>query len=243
MKIKMLLAAILAANILNTAVLANSNNKQVDSKQTMSLSKKILMAKLAKLNFFSANFNQQVVDVSGETIQQTQGKLAISKPNSLYWETFAPDELFIIADGKTAWFYNPWIEQASAYSLSAAIAKTPILLLTSQDESLWQQYNITQTAQESSNTNSFVISAIDTNSQIKSLTLTFTVDETNDHLSQFSFLDATGQLSHIKLSQFESETEPDSNLFNFIVPEGVTVEDHREQAQQTNTTTTTNAQK
>ena len=198
--------------------------------------KKTLMAKLAHLDFFNANFNQQVLSDSGELLEQSSGELAISKPNLAHWHTIEPDELTIVSDGQDVWFYNPWIEQVSVFSLSAAIAKTPILLLTSKDESLWQQYTVTQNNVTQTNTNpndvaaledSFVISAIDVNSQIKSLTLVFTAKDKGGQLKQFSFLDATGQLSHIKLSDFNAQQKPAASLFKFVIPEGVQVDDQR----------------
>ncbi len=212
---------------------------QVSSSTPVETSKKLLMAKLANLNFFSANFTQKVVSEAGEVLEQSSGKLAISKPNLAHWHTLEPDELAIVSDGRDVWFYNPWIEQVSVYSLSAAMAKTPILLLTSKDESLWQQYNVTQkkVTQESVSQNNdnqpsdhFVISAKDPNSQIKSLTLVFSYKKQraqSAELSQFSLLDATGQVSHIKLSNFDGQNIPQDSLFNFLVPEGVQIDDQR----------------
>lgn len=181
-----------------------------------------LMAKLANLNHFSAKFEQEVQSESGDILEQSSGELAISKPNLANWHTAEPDELLIVSDGENVWFYNPWIEQVSVYSLSAAIAQTPILLLTSQDEAMWQEYSVINNED-----NSFVITAKDVNSQIKSLTLLFDANKAGGKLKQFSFLDATGQLSHIKLSNFDDRTIPDESLFNFVVPEGVQIDDQR----------------
>ncbi|MBL4822469.1 MAG: outer membrane lipoprotein chaperone LolA [Colwellia sp.] len=222
---------------------------QLSSPIKFEASKKRLMAKLANLNFFSANFTQEVVSEAGELLEKSSGKLAISKPNLANWHTLEPDELAIVSDGRDVWFYDPWIEQVSVYSLSAAIAKTPILLLTSKDESLWQQYTVSEekvaqadATQKSAAQQSisqlkanqqgerFVISAKDPNSQIKSLTLVFAANGNKvaaTNLSQFSFLDATGQVSHIKLSNFDDQTVPNSSLFNFVLPEGVQVDDQR----------------
>lgn len=229
-----------------TPVMANTEvaDLQVSSPATFEASKKLLRTKLSDLSFFSANFTQKVVSEAGELLEQSSGKLAISKPNLANWHTVEPDELAIVSDGSDVWFYNPWIEQVSVYSLSAAIAKTPILLLTSKDESLWQQYTVSQEmvsqeqfAQESAHQNKvnkqgerFVISAKDPNSQIKSLTLVFSTnvqEEQGSELSQFSFLDATGQVSHIELSNFDAQKIPESSLFNFSVPEGVQIDDQR----------------
>ncbi|MBU2926077.1 outer membrane lipoprotein chaperone LolA [Colwellia sp. 1_MG-2023] len=215
---------------LNTTIPVNNDvavkaqtmaNESVITTQT-SAAKIELMAKLANLHHFSAKFDQQVQSESGDILEQSSGKLAISKPNLANWHTAEPDELLIVSDGENVWFYNPWIEQVSVYSLSAAIAQTPILLLTSQDEAMWQEYSVTNEED-----NSFVITAKDVNSQIKSLTLLFDTDKAGGKLKQFSFLDATGQLSHIKLSDFDDHTLPEANLFNFVVPEGVQIDDQR----------------
>ena len=209
-----------------TSVLAQP---QVKAPIQFDASKKLLMTKLANLDFFSANFTQEVVSETGELLEQSSGNLAISKPNLANWHTQEPDELTIVSDGADVWFYNPWIEQVSVYSLSAAIAKTPILLLTSKDESLWQQYTVNQ-EKDKLQGERFVISAKDPNSQIKSLTLVFSEKDQNSlhgNLSQFSFLDATGQVSHIKLSNFDAHTAPNGNLFNFIIPQDVQLDDQR----------------
>jgi outer membrane lipoprotein carrier protein len=231
-----LVIALSVALYTTTTVMAES---QLSSTIKIEDSKKVLRAKLADFSFFSANFTQKVVSEAGELLEESSGELAISKPNLANWHTLEPDELAIVSDGNDVWFYNPWIEQVSVYSLSAAIAKTPILLLTSKDESLWQQYTVTQESVIKDKTSqtkvsqvdsSFVIKAIDPNSQIKSLTLTFstiTQEDQTSALSQFSFLDATGQLSHIKLSNFDAQKVPDSSLFNFSVPEGVQIDDQR----------------
>ena len=236
-----LVIALSVALYTTTTVMAES---QLSSPIKIEDSKKVLREKLADFSFFSANFTQKVVSEAGELLEESSGELAISKPNLANWHTLEPDELAIVSDGSDVWFYNPWIEQVSVYSLSAAIAKTPILLLTSKDESLWQQYTVTQenipqeshTQEKNSKTkvsqldNNFVIKAIDPNSQIKSLTLTFstiTQEDQASSLSQFSFLDATGQVSHIKLSNFDAQKVPDSSLFDFSVPEGVQIDDQR----------------
>ena len=189
--------------------------------------KSMLRAKLANLAHFTANFSQEVESISGDKIAQSAGRLAISKPNLANWHTTEPDELAIVSDGSNVWFYDPWIEQVSVYSLSAAIAKTPILLLTSQDEALWQQYTVVKESETDEATERFVIMSKDVNSQIKSLTLMFDLNNGKSNLKQFSFLDATGQLSHITLTNFEDETIPEASLFQFNVPQGVQIDDQR----------------
>lgn len=186
-----------------------------------------LIAKLNKLNYFTANFSQDVFSESGEIIEQSTGTIAISKPNLANWQVQTPDELSIISDGESVWFYNPWIEQVNVYALDSAIARTPILLLTSNDETLWEAYNVAKENDASEEEHTFIISSIDTNSQIKSLTLHFNQLSNTEILSGFSFLDATGQLSRITLSQFSTKQEPQIDLFKFVVPENTQIDDQR----------------
>lgn len=224
----LMISAVATSFCFNNTVQANTLDKPQQvlqaSPQGLIDAKSVLMAKLADLHYFSANFSQEVLSDSGELLAQSSGKLAISKPNLANWHTLDPDELAIVSDGQDVWFYNPWIEQVSVYALSGAIAKTPILLLTSKDEALWQEYQVTKLANAKGE--SFVISAKDLNSQIKSLTLVFD-HENKGQLTQFSFLDATGQLSHITLSDFDGQHKPKANLFNFVIPDGVQIDDQR----------------
>lgn len=196
-----------------TPVLANT--KTAVSAQ---LAKEKLMAKLAKINFFTADFNQETVDEEGGLVQKGAGNLAMSKPNLVHWQTLEPDETLIISNGKTLWFYDPFIEQVTLYQLEKAIANTPILLLTNESESIWQGYRVTQQS-----TNTFDVVSLSQESQIKTLTLHFD----GDLLKQFSMLDATGQLSHFHLSHVNNQMEPDKSLFEFIVPQGTQVDDQR----------------
>ncbi|OUR61427.1 outer membrane lipoprotein carrier protein LolA [Colwellia sp. 39_35_sub15_T18] len=229
-----------ANNLSATELVQATQPSQVTKNTTNSASKKLLMAKLSHLDFFTANFNQQVLSESGEVIEESTGKLAISKPNLANWQVLTPDELSIVSDGSSVWFYNPWIEQVSVYALSAAIARTPILLLTSKDETLWQQYRVeeinkleqkstSKADDQKSSQQTFVISAIDTNSQIKSLTLVFEAKKAGGEgqLSEFSFLDATGQLSRIRLSEFNDQQAPTPALFHFEVPQDTQIDDQR----------------
>ncbi|MFT6207982.1 MAG: outer membrane lipoprotein carrier protein [Colwellia sp.] len=179
-----------------------------------------LMQKLAKLEYFTANFNQQVLDGEGNELQNAMGTLAVKKPNLVHWQTAEPDESLIVSDGDTLWFFDPFVEQVSAYLLEKALLNTPILLLTSSDPTLWQHYSVSSTDE-----NNYLIHANDNNAQVKTLELRF--KKNSNMLNSFTILDATGQLSLFKLSQFDQVTVPESALFTFKIPEGVELDDQR----------------
>jgi len=179
-----------------------------------------LMKKLATLEYFSANFNQQVLDADGNELQNASGTLAVKKPNLVHWNTAEPDESLLVSDGSTLWFFDPFVEQVSAFLLEKALMNTPILLLTSSDPTLWQHYSVS-----SMDDNNYLIHANDNNAQVKTLELNF--KSNTNKLHSFTILDATGQLSYFKLSQFDDKNVPENSLFTFNIPEGVQLDDQR----------------
>ena len=188
--------------------------------QESDASKAKLMAKLAKIEFFSAEFSQKIFDETGNELQQGSGLLSVSKPNLVNWQTTLPDESLIVSDGSNLWFYDPFVEQVSVYTLESAIANTPILLITSNNEQLWQDYTVSQLTD-----NRYLVTATNENARVKSLELSFANVENSIELSSFNILDATGQLSVITLEQ--SNTKPKQSIFQFTVPEGVYLDDQR----------------
>ncbi|MBA6262760.1 outer membrane lipoprotein chaperone LolA [Colwellia sp. Bg11-12] len=189
-------------------------------KKASQMVKDTLIKKLASLEYFTADFKQQVLDAEGNELQNALGTLAVKKPNLVHWNTAEPDETLIVSDGVTLWFFDPFVEQVSAYLLEKALMNTPILLLTSSDPTLWQHYSVSSTDE-----NNYLIHAIDNNAQVKTLELRF--KENSHELNSFTILDATGQLSIFKLSQFDDKHSPDSALFIYEIPEGVQLDDQR----------------
>ena len=177
-----------------------------------------LIRKLSQIQYINAEFTQVVVNDLGEVLQEGQGKIAISKPDLVNWHTTAPDETLIISNGNKLWFYDPFIEQVSLYSFEKSIANTPVLLLTSENPTLWNDFEVSK-----NKSNQYLIKSLNTESQIKSLTLTFI----NQKLDQLSIIDSTGQTSHIQLLNVDFASKPNDALFNFIVPEGVMIDDQR----------------
>jgi len=197
-----------------------ANEKIVLSEEIVRAPKALLRAKLAKNLQFSADFTQKVIDDEQKLLQESSGSLTVKKPNLVHWQTTQPEETLLISDGKSLWFYDPFIEQATAYSVNASIANTPVLLLTSTDESLWEKYSVTQRDH-----NSYLIHSNDKNSQVETLELTFS--DNSSLLSSFTILDATGQLSIITLMNVDSSTHINESFFTFEVPEGVFLDDQR----------------
>ena len=105
-----------------------------------------LQNRLNQVTVLSADFAQTVTSVGGKNVQQGSGKLQIKRPNLFRMDTKSPQETQIIADGKTLWYYDPFVQQVTAQWVKDAVNNTPFVLLTSNDKSHWNQYSVTQNA-------------------------------------------------------------------------------------------------
>ncbi|SIN93235.1 outer membrane lipoprotein chaperone LolA [Salinivibrio sp. ES.052] len=176
-----------------------------------------LMERLSQVDAFTAQFSQTVQSPEGEVIHQAKGRLAIERPNLFNWTTTAPDETIMISDGETLWYYSPFVEQVTAMWLEEATAQTPFVLLTRNQPSDWQAYQITQSG------DTFTLTP-KTTGTIGEFDVTVKPDGT---LTGFKVVEQDGQQSQFVLSQF-SRQAPKADLFSFTPPESVMVDDQRQ---------------
>ncbi|HAV1546727.1 TPA: outer membrane lipoprotein chaperone LolA [Vibrio parahaemolyticus] len=176
-----------------------------------------LNKRLAMNEGFSADFSQQVISAEGETVMEGEGSVEIARPSLFRWSTTFPDENLLVSDGKTLWYYSPFIEQVSIYWQEQATEQTPFVLLTRNRASDWDNYKISQKGNEFT----LIPTAVDStqgqfqiNIDAKGVVKGFNVIEQDGQKGLFTF-------SNVKLGK------PKADRFTFTVPKGVEVDDQR----------------
>ena len=176
-----------------------------------------LQNRLNKVSVLSADFTQTVMSANGSNVQQGNGKLRIKRPNLFRMDTKSPQETQIIADGKTLWFYDPFVEQVTANWVKDAVNNTPFVLLTSNDKSHWAQYTVEQKDDR------FVLKPKVKNSNIKQFDIRI---DPNGVLKGFSTIEKDGQSNQYILRNITNQNL-DGSLFKFTVPKGIELDDQR----------------
>ncbi|MGF7452525.1 outer membrane lipoprotein chaperone LolA [Pasteurella bettyae] len=176
-----------------------------------------LQQRLAQVNYFSADFIQNVSSANGKNVQNGSGKLQIKRPNLFRMDNKAPQETQIISDGKTLWFYDPFVDQVTANWVKDAVNNTPFVLLTSDDKANWNQYTVQQ------NADTFVLKPKAKNSNIKQFDIRI---DSNGVLKGFSTIEKDGQSNLYILRNITNNPLADS-LFQFSVPKGAEFDDQR----------------
>lgn len=176
-----------------------------------------LSSRLDQVNAFSANFTQKVTSPDGEVLVNGTGDLSIKRPDLFRWETKTPNESLLVSNGKTVWYYTPFVEQVTVMWLKDATEQTPFVLLTSNNSSDWSKYNVAQSV------DTFTLTPKDKTSSINKFVVTVSKTGT---VRNFSVVENDGQHSNYILSDFK-RTTPAASLFTFIVPKGVALDDQR----------------
>ena len=177
-----------------------------------------LKARLDKVKSFHATFSQKVTDSNGESVQDGNGEMWVQRPNLFNWHMMMPDESVLISDGKTLWFYNPFVEQVSASWLKDATGNTPFMLIARNQSSDWQQYNIAQKG------DSFTLTPKAADGNLKRFDINVAPNGT---ITQFSAMEQDGQRSTYMLTQQKTGAIA-ADKFTFTPPPGVTVDDQRQ---------------
>lgn len=180
-----------------------------------------LLERLNSLTTLSADFSQQVTDINGELVQQLHGNMALARPNLLHWQTDAPDETLMIADGKSLWYYNPFVEQVTIYNQANAVSQSPLLLLLDGESDAWQDYDVKAEA------NSFALQPKPDAESSQSLQLVFAEQGPAASLTRIILDDGQGQISTIDLENVKLNQSLSETLFQFELPPGVDVDDQR----------------
>ena len=176
-----------------------------------------LQSRLEKVSQYSADFEQTGRSSKGKQVQSGKGKFQVKRPNLFRMDTKSPQENLIVSDGENVWFYDPFVSQVTVNTVQDAVNNTPFVLLTSNNENHWAQYDVTQ------NVDTFVLKPKSKKSSLKQFDVRI---DANGLLKGFSTIERDGQSNLYNLRNINNNPIA-ADLFKFDVPKGVEVDDQR----------------
>jgi outer membrane lipoprotein carrier protein len=176
-----------------------------------------LKGKIARLASYQASFVQQVTDSNAKTVQEGEGYLTLKQPAKFRFETLTPTAHLLIGDGKSLWHYDKELEEVKIYDAAKAVNETPFVLLTSSDNKLWAQYDVTANGER------FVIKPKQANNSVQQLELSFSGTD----LASMQVVTQDGQRSRYEFIAMQSNVAVEDSQFRFMKPAGVEEEDLR----------------
>ncbi len=172
---------------------------------------------LQPLQTYVADFEQQILDGSGQRLQQASGRMWLSRPGKFRWEVDAPYSQLVVSAGEEVTLYDPDLEQATVQALDQRVTHTPALLLSGSADELTGSYDVTRRQQGTSET--FTLVPKDPDTLFEELQMTFR----GEALDVLQMTDSTGQRTAIEFDNVRMNEALDDGRFTFEIPEGTDV--------------------
>jgi len=168
-----------------------------------------------ELKTLRADFSQVVLDENLTPLEESTGRLWISRPNRFRWHYHAPFPQEIIADGRQVWVYDVELEQVTVRNQETALDRTPAILLAGQGD-LDLDYDVNDLGLQGS-VFWVVLRPKAVGGSFSEVQLGFQ----NNTLRQIQLLDNLSHITRIVLTHVEENPEIAANRFSFTPPEGV----------------------
>lgn len=182
-----------------------------------------------KQKAYFANFNQVITNNDKKILQELEGELRLLRPNYMSMKVISPDETELLSDGKDIYSFDAMLEQVTIYSYDDSNFSSPIMLLVSEKEQIWNKYNFVKLSKDElenekldSNSMVYSVNSKDNSGLINSMKLYFT----NDWISKVQIVEKDGKTNTYSFKNINTN-EVKMEDFKFDIPEGVTVDDQR----------------
>lgn len=176
-----------------------------------------LNAFLDSLTTMQADFVQTLTGPRGELMEESRGKLWLSRPGKFRLHYVNPYEQLYVADGSNIWMYDRDLEQVTVKPQDDALGSTPAMLLSSEAP-LDENFTIEEEgAHEGFQWLLLKPKAADSNFDYVRLALE------GETLRAMEMVDGFGQTTRLYLETVNRNPEVDAGKFSFEPPPGVDV--------------------
>ena len=178
-------------------------------------------SRLKTLDSMSTEFSQVTMDQNGEVLQSLSGTLSVQRPGKMRWQTNPPYEQLVVSDGSSVWVYDMDLEQVTIRNLEAKLQETPALLLSGDVSNIADSYSASK--EQVGDVVRYRLKPLDASQLFEALKF----DYADDEVEFMRIFDAAGQITEIRFTSQETNTEFDPAAFTFAVPDDVDVIDGR----------------
>jgi len=158
---------------------------------------------------FSADFEQVLLDSSGEALEVTRGALRLRRPGMFYWLYNEPYVQEIISDGSSLWVYEEDLEQVTVSDVSDAVEDTPALIFSGDNDP--GEYYVIEELESGEGGTVVELTPKNPESYYRLLRLVFSGDE----LAGMALFDNLGQTLFIPFTNARRTPQLKKELFTF----------------------------
>ena len=170
-----------------------------------------------KVRTLQADFHQVVLDEDLVPLQETSGRMWLSRPGRFRWSYGQPVEQEVLADGLRLWVYDVGLEQVIVRNQSKSLGNTPAALLVNADKP-GDSYLIEYLGEQGA-ISWVTLFPKDSSAPFSQIQLGFE----NGDLRLVQMLDQLDQITRLKLDNLIVNDQLPKDLFRLDLPAGVDV--------------------
>ena len=170
-----------------------------------------------KVRTLQADFHQVVLDEDLVPLQETSGRMWLSRPGRFRWSYGQPVEQEVLADGSRLWVYDVGLEQVIVRNQSKTLGNTPAALLVNADKP-GDSYLIEYLGEQGA-ISWVTLFPKDSSAPFSQIQLGFE----NGDLRLVQMLDQLDQITRLKLDNLIVNDQLPKDLFRLDLPAGVDV--------------------
>ena len=171
----------------------------------------------SQVNAFKADFKQVLKDASGNTVQESSGKVWIQRPGLFRWEYNDPYPQVIVADGRRIWIHDPELDQVTIKQADETLGNAPSQILSGKHP-LTQDFKLNEVNRDD-NLHWVTLVPKQEDSEFAEIAVAFN----SDGLSQLELKDKLGQRTLIIFQQLITNGDIEPATFYFTPPPGTDV--------------------
>jgi outer membrane lipoprotein carrier protein len=170
-----------------------------------------------KVRTLQADFHQVVLDEDLVPLQETSGRMWLSRPGRFRWSYGQPVEQEVLADGLRLWVYDVGLEQVIVRNQSKTLGNTPAALLVNADKP-GDSYLIEYLGEQGA-ISWVTLFPKDSSAPFSQIQLGFE----NGDLRLVQMLDQLDQITRLKFDNLIVNDQLPKDLFRLDLPAGVDV--------------------
>lgn len=161
-------------------------------------------------------FTQTVIAKSGRKPQQSAGIFALQRPGKFRWSYEKPYKQLLVSDGNRLWSYDPDLNQVAVKKIGNALGASPAALLAGQD--LDRHFDLKDAGAADG------LEFVDARPKAGDASFErVRIGLAGNRPVSMEIHDAFGQVTLLRLSQFEINPPLPDGLFRFTAPPGADV--------------------
>jgi outer membrane lipoprotein carrier protein len=170
---------------------------------------------------FSAKFFQESMLKAMQISDTAEGSLTVKRPGKMRWQYTIPDAQTIITDGRRMWIFRPADNQVMVGKAPDFFSEGKGAGFLSDIRQIRKGFTIEM--QKAENDAYYRLRLIPKKESADLADIILSIEKSNFQVEQVLTHNAYGDETHIILSEYQFNLNPDENLFTFEIPEGVDV--------------------